>query len=151
MTPDQAARVSAEYGLKPDPAAIIKIDDRTSSDRSPPFCDIVVQFLPGEKMVLRFGNLPLDGDVRSSLKRLKATVQESGSNTRVELTLATTNANRLRRLATLVRRVSGRGRRYADPNYKWMCRRISESLTHFVNVLEAPLVETTGDCEDEMW
>lgn len=145
MRPDQAARLSAEYGLKLGPTPSIRIDDRTESDRTPPFCTVRATFVPADKMVMQFGNLPLDDDVRSWLKLLKATTQESPTSTHVEFTLPLKSAHRLRRLATLVRRVSGRGRRYADPNFKWICPRVSASLNHFVDVLEAPLVEATGD------
>src|SRR4051794_23568322 len=105
MDSDQAANLSAEYGFQLGRRPSIRIDDQTASDRSPPFCNIVVDFVPEEAMVLRFGNLPLDDDVRSSLKRLKATVQESATGTQVEFTLPITSAHQLRLLATLVRRV----------------------------------------------
>jgi len=114
----------------------IKIDDRTEFDRSPVFCSMFVRVTGPTQLELSITNLPLDEHVRKSLTSLRAKIAEMDYGNQVEIPITLKSAKRLRRLATQVRRIVGRGRRYADPNWKWICPRTARSLNRLATFLD---------------
>ena len=114
----------------------IRIDDRSSLDRSSLCCGMFVQVTEQEKLLLSISNMPIDDAVRKCLTRLGAKNSESTTGDHVELPLDLRSTNKLRQLATAVRRVAGRGRRYENRNFKWICPRASASLNRLADILD---------------
>jgi hypothetical protein len=116
--------------------APIRIDDRTASDCSNTFCTMFARIVGPNRLKLSIQNLPIDETVSKCLKGLGATNAGLASDGDWEILLGLNSAKKIRQLATAVRRVAGRGRRYGNRNWKWICPRASGSLNRLADVLE---------------
>lgn len=114
----------------------IRINDRSASDRSSVCCGMFVHITDPEKLLLSISNLPMDDDVRRCLRRLDVKNAESTTGDHIEIQFDVDSANKIRQLAIAVRRVAGRGRRYENPNFKWICPRAKASLNRLADFLE---------------
>lgn len=115
----------------------IRVDDRDSDDICYSFCDIHLKMtdLRDDKFTLILENVPFDDEVKSIAAELNGTWQSFRTGERLTLNLSASQATSLRRLATAIRKVAGRGRRYLDSNWKWIAPRTCKSLEGLARVL----------------
>ena len=109
---------------------LIRIDDRDSDDSYPGFCDIHLKMSAPDaaQFTLTLDNVPSDDEVKAVASELEGTWQSTRTGERLTLNLSISQKSDLRRLATAVRKVVGRGRRYLDSNWKWIAPRTAKSL-----------------------
>jgi hypothetical protein len=119
-------------------AVVISIDDRSEVDIHPGFCTITATVRrDSDSITLALTHPPLDGDVRALVDDLGGRVTETKLATVLSVDLSPTDHRRVRDLARLVKAVVGRGRRYADPNWKWIAPRTAGALERFARHLAA--------------
>jgi hypothetical protein len=114
----------------------IRVDDRTETDRCHNFCSMFVELNDALDVVMRIDCLPFDDEVLERLDRFNAEVSELNDGSRVQFLLTPNSSKQLRRLATAVRRVVGRGRRYPERNWKWIAPRTSNSIIRLADALD---------------
>jgi hypothetical protein len=117
----------------------IKIDDQGDHDVFPYFCTISVRVPErnGDSLVLKLQYAPLNADARELIEDQGGELENTPRGTTVTLQLRVTNVTFIRKLARTIRNTVGRGKRYANPNWKWMCGRTADSLDRFADVLMA--------------
>lgn len=121
--PDQARNLTSG-------TVFIRVDDRDSDDTYPGFCDIHLKMSAPDaaQFTLTLDNVPSDDEVKAVASELEGTWQSTRTGERLTLNLSISQKSDLRRLATAVRKVVGRGRRYLDSNWKWIAPRTAKSL-----------------------
>lgn len=109
---------------------LIRIDDRDSDDSYPGFCDIHLKMSApdADQFTLTLDNVPYDDDVKAVAEELEGTWQSTHTGERLTLSLSASQTADLRRLATGIRKVVGRGKSYLDRNWKWIAPRTAKSL-----------------------
>jgi hypothetical protein len=123
-----------------DPRSItgpIKIDDHKEHDVLASFCRIRVTF-PGREATefdLTLQNVPWDELVEEVASELGGEWSEIHTGRCLTLRLTARSDRQIRRLAEAIRKVTGRGKRYDDCNWKWITVRVSDSLKKFAGLL----------------
>ena len=117
----------------------IRVDDRESDDTYVGFCDIHLKMSApdADQFTLILDNVPFDDDVKTVAEELEGTWQTTRTGERLTLNLSASQKADIRRLATAIRKVVGRGRRYLDSNWKWIAPRTATSLEGFARKLKA--------------
>lgn len=117
--------------------ASFRIDDRQERDVYPGFCEIrvTVQDPEGSSALLELSPAPHSAEVGEVVERHGGQVTHEQFGTTIRLTLVRGDAHRVRDLARAIRRVTRRGQRYSDPNWKWICPRTADSLERFADAL----------------
>jgi len=112
---------------------VFKIDGQDSQDRSPDFCRIYADVERGTatQLKLRLERVPVTGDIRELVAGQGGEVSGEFPDTSIELPLAVKEVTFLRSFAKAFRRIVGRGGRYENPNWKWVCPRTADSLDRF--------------------
>ena len=119
-----------------------RIDDRNDGDVYPLFCGILVAVPapPDNEVLLVLDNAPHNSDVLELLQEHggRYTTDRLGS---VRIKLALRAGSRgdsafLRAFAKSIRKVVGRGQRYPDPQWKWICPRTAAALDLFADALK---------------
>lgn len=123
-----------------DPRSItgpIQIDDQNEYDVLDSFCRIRVTFLSREAtdFDLNLQNVPWDGQVENVAEELDGEWSEIRTGRCLTLGLTVKSDRQIRRLAEAIRKVTGRGKRYDDCNWKWITVRVSDSLKKFADLL----------------
>jgi hypothetical protein len=115
----------------------IRIDDQENDDCYPGFCDISLKMSDpnSSEFILTLSNVPFDDDVKELAAELDGTWDQSRYGERLTLELSVSQFTAISELATTIRNVVGRGRRYDDPNWKWIARRTARSLERLAKVL----------------
>ncbi len=115
----------------------IPVDDRDADDTYPGFCDIHLKMSAPDAatFTLVLDNVPFDDDVKSVAEELEGTWQSTRTGERLTLTLLTSQKADLRRLATAIRKVVGRGKSYLDKNWKWIAPRTAKSVEQFARAI----------------
>lgn len=117
----------------------IRIDDRDSDDIYCGFCDIhlMMSDAHADQITLTLDNVPFDDEVKSVAAEMNGSWESTRTGQRLTLILelSASQTTELRRLATAIRKVVGRGRRYLDSNWKWIARRAADSLHFFATQL----------------
>jgi len=123
-----------------DPRSItgpIQIDDHNEYDVLDSFCRIRVTF-PGREAIgfdLNLQNVPWDEQVENVAEELEGEWSEIHTGRCLTLGLTARSDRQIRRLAEAIRKVTGRGKRYDDCNWKWITVRVSGSLKKFAGLL----------------
>ena len=114
----------------------IRVDDRSGDDITE-FCDIHLKMSDrdSDQFTLILDNVPYDDNVESIAEDLDGDWQTTRFGRRLTLNLTTAQAADLRLLATAIRKVVGRGRRYLNSNWKWMAPRTAKSLLKLTRTL----------------
>lgn len=73
-------------------------------------------------------SIPFDDEAKAVAAELDGSWQATRTGQRLTLNLSCSQTSGIIRLATAIRRVVGRGRRYDDPNWKWIARRTANAL-----------------------
>lgn len=117
--------------------ASVRIDDRQERDVYPGFCEIQVsaQGPGGSSVLLQLSPAPYNGEVCEVVERLGGQVTQDSLGATIRLTLRQGDARPVRDLARGIRRMTRRGQRYPDPNWKWICPRIADSLERLAGTL----------------
>jgi hypothetical protein len=117
--------------------APIKIDDRDGQDVVFSFCSMMVRVPDSSEdaLVLTMQQIPLTEKTRCLIKDQGGSIREFAGGYAAELTLSVKSVTYIRKLARAIGQTTGRGKRYANPNWKWICRRTAASLERFATVL----------------
>jgi hypothetical protein len=115
----------------------IKIDDRDGQDVVFSFCSMMVRVPDSSEdaLVLTIHQLPLTEKTRGLIKDQGGSIREFAGGYAAEITLRVKNVTFIRKLARAIGQTTGRGKRYANPNWKWICPRTAASLERFASVL----------------
>lgn len=136
----QHAYQNAQGGFPPSSSTewSVRIDDRERSDVSPDFCSmwVLIGNTTAARFTLYLKNPPLDDKVTELISSRYGEITGSRPHLHVEIPLRTNEVTVLRKLATAIQRVVGRGRTYSNPNWKWVCRRTAASLNCFADRLK---------------
>ena len=108
----------------------IKVDDRGPHDVSQSFCSISVSVPDrlAQDLILKLHNAPPCPEAVALVERLGGTIHTSRFSTAITLPLKSSQGAAVARLARAIGAVVDRGRRYDDPNLKWICPRAAASL-----------------------
>ena len=121
----------------------ISIDDRHAGDVYPAFCQIIVT-VPDDGddlFLLEFLHPPHNEEVEELITDKggrvgQLTAGPCGPPVTLRIHVRPKDTPFLRQLARAVRRVTGRGRSYADPNWKWLAPRTAASLERLARHLD---------------
>lgn len=115
----------------------IRVDDRDSDDTYVGFCDIhlTMRDRDADDFTITLDNVPFDDEVKAVAADLGGSWQETRVGQRLTLNLLISESGVITRLATAIRQVVGRGRRYEDPCWKWIARRTAKSLERLAGVV----------------
>jgi hypothetical protein len=121
----------------------IGIDDRDAGDVYPAFCQIIVT-VPDTADALFFLELhhpPYNAEVEMLIEAKGGRIWQgaagpSSAPVLCRIPVLPKDAPFLRKLARAVRRVTGRGRSYVDPNWKWLAPRTAASLERLAQHLD---------------
>ena len=115
----------------------IKIDDQDSSDVSHGFCTISVSIDNNHStdFILLLRNAPADQDVIDLVEEMDGECEEEKYGHAIKIEMTIRDAPKVRRLAKVIHKTVGRGKRYIDSNWIWQARRASNSLEAFAKVL----------------
>ena len=115
---------------------LIRVDDRESDDTYVGFCDIHLNMRDrdADQFTLTLDNVPFDGDVKTVADELEGTWQTTRIGERLTLNLSAESSGNIRELANAIRNIVGRGKKYLDPNWKWIARRTAKSLERLAEI-----------------
>ena len=114
-----------------------RLDDRDDDDCYPGFCSIQLRMSDpnSSEFILILSNVPSDDDVKELAAELDGTWESTRTGERLTLELSASQFTAISELAAAIRKIVGRGRRYDDPNWKWIARRTAKSLERLAKVL----------------
>lgn len=112
-----------------------RIDDQGPDDHYGGFWRMHLTLTGPDRFSLSLVYLPLVDEIIELLESRKAEVKDYRGMTTAKIRLTTKDLAFIRKLATAVRRLIGRGRRYPDRNWKWQCPRAADSLEQFADHL----------------
>lgn len=115
----------------------IRIDDQSQGDVHLGFCQIHLsaQRSDDTSVLLELSPAPHDAEVEEMVNRHGGHITHGSIGATIQLPLGPRDARRVRDLARAIRRVTRRGQRYPDPNWKWICPRTADSLERFAELL----------------
>jgi hypothetical protein len=121
----------------------IKIDDRDGQDVLSSFCTMTVRVPDSSEdtLILYIQHIPLTGESRSLIEDEGGNIRALPDGYAAELTLSVKRVTFIRKLARAIGQTTGRGKRYANPNWKWICPRTAASLERFATVLKTYTAE----------
>jgi hypothetical protein len=118
----------------------IQMDDKGRHDVYQHFCSIFVKAPRQDErtFILTLNNSPLTPKIRQLVEARGGTIAESSDPARATITIRLTTrcVSFLNQLARTYRSAVFKGRRYADPQWKWICPRTSNSLERLAVVLD---------------
>jgi hypothetical protein len=116
---------------------LLRIDDRDPHDVYPGFCHIHLTLEPTDppKFNLVLENVPYDAGMEALAEELHAAWRDTRMGRTLTLSIPLDEIAVIRRLAKAVRSVVGRGKHYAYSNWRWIARRITNSLNKLAAVL----------------
>jgi hypothetical protein len=119
--------------------APIKIDDRDGQDVVASFCTMTVRVPDSSEdtLILSIQDIPLTAESRSLIEDEGGKVREFAGGYAAELKLKVKSVTFIRKLARAIGQTIGRGKRYHNPNWKWICPRTAASLERFATVLKS--------------
>ena len=125
----------------------IRIDDRGGQDVVSSFCSMMVRVPDSSEdaLVLTIQQIPLTEKTRCLIKDQGGSIREFAGGYTAELTLSVKSVTFIRKLARAIGQTTGRGKRYANPNWKWICPRTAASLERFATVLMSYRAERSSN------
>lgn len=130
----------AQYGRPLDrsaPKQSLVVDDFSSSDQSHSFCHLSVELDDSEAFRLKIQNAPVSAPLREFVESRGWSIQETVYGPIIVIDLVVRESVVISELAKAVGRQVGRGRRYDNPNWKWVCPRTADSLKRLAQALWA--------------
>ena len=115
----------------------IQLDDRDRDDSYAGFCNIHLEMVDpkGDQFVLILDNVPFDEDVEQLVEQLSGIWGTTKYGRILSIPLTIKDSGKINRMATAIERVVGRGKRYSEPNWKWIAHRTGGSLRLFASRL----------------
>jgi hypothetical protein len=98
-----------------------------------------------DTLILSIQHIPLTGESRSLIEDEGGNIREFPDGYAAEITLKVKSVTFIRKLARAIRQTIGRGKRYLNPNWKWICPRTAASLERFATVLKTYNTERKSD------
>ncbi len=128
-------RYSAHSTNRPGASNRIRLDDPGIQHGKVQFFSVVLELPspPAGKLRLTLDNLPWDDDVESAAADLYGEWSETFRGRTLTVSFHDRSHPKLRRLAQAIKRVVGRGKRYSDPNWKWMAPAIATTLVELTD------------------
>ena len=125
----------------------IKIDDRDGQDVLSSFCTMTVRVPDSSEgtLILSIQHIPLTGESRSLIEDGGGNIRALPDGYVAEIKLKVKSVTFIRKLARAIRQTIGRGKRYHNPNWKWICPRTAASLERFATVLKTYNTERKSD------
>ncbi|REJ91779.1 MAG: hypothetical protein DWQ35_13835 [Planctomycetota bacterium] len=114
-----------------------QIDDFGPEDRYHLCCHIQLRVNGDNAFELSLENIPTNRELSELIALRGPNIADGDFGTNISLQLNLADIGFLRDLARVVRRITRRGQRYNNPNWKWVCRRTGESLERLARYLEA--------------
>jgi hypothetical protein len=107
-----------------------RVDDQSSVDKSPNFCNLTVKVSEHDphSFELVLERVPWDEHVEDVAEECSGEWTAELYGRSLTVCLNVKNITAVRRLAGAIGKVTGRGRRYSIPNWKWVSRRTAASL-----------------------
>jgi hypothetical protein len=113
----------------------VKIEDQTAGDRG--LCRLIATVVGPDTSNLQLTNCPMTDELRAFARSCTGLAADTGIDNAIQLRLSVKQVGVIRKLASIIRRTVGRGRRYQDPNWKWICPRTADSLEQFADKITA--------------
>jgi hypothetical protein len=125
------------YGTGSAEITKIDVDDKGPTDRYGGFCTVkvVLSQCDGGEFRVELLHAPCDSRVEGLVEELGGEWEETPLGRMLTLNLSVTRVSDIRTLAKAIRQVVGRGRRYDDRNWKWICPRTAASLDRFADTI----------------
>jgi hypothetical protein len=105
--------------------------DGSAGDSAGLACFIWVVTTGDQTFKLHFRNAPTDDDIVELVESMDGKIADG----RIEIDLHVKNTAFIGKLAKAFRSVVGRGKRYWNPNWKWVCPKTRDSLVLFAGAL----------------
>lgn len=124
----------------------ISIYDQDAEDRFHGTCEIhsTAADLKAGKFTLVLDSIPFDEDVEGLVWELDGVCENSRTGRTFKIPIRIDSAPKIRKLARIVHKVIGRGKRYLDSNWRWQAPTIARSLEFFAKVLAEGYRESRG-------
>ena len=115
----------------------LRIDDRGQHDVYPGFCEIMMSHdkANADQLILKLENVPWGEQVEAWAQKYDGKWEGTRTGRNLTVSVRLNEVTQLRRLANSIRNVTGRGRRYGEPSWKWMTERTAKSLERLANHL----------------
>lgn len=113
----------------------VRLDDPAIQHSKAQFFSVVLE-LPSQlagNLRLTLESLPWDEDVEAAAGDLYGQWSETDRGRKLSLIVTDNCHPKLRRLAQAIKRVVGRGKRYPEPNWKWMAPVIADTLVELTD------------------
>jgi hypothetical protein len=113
------------------------IDDQAENDVPRAFCNMTITLPDSESNDFRLTLYPVpwDKDVEALVDALGGKWHDNSIGRVLKVPLTIRSVPDIRRLARAIRKVTGRGKRYVNANWKWSTRRTAGSLERFARLL----------------
>jgi len=113
------------------------IDDQNEADIAGAFCNmsVTLQAPESNEFQLTLCPVPWDEDVENLVESLHGQWQRISTGRRLKVPMTVKSVPDMRKLSRAIRRVTGRGKRYDNSNWKWSTRRTADSLERFARLL----------------
>lgn len=124
---------------EPGTGLCLKIDDRSSGDKSGAFCTIYLSDAirqPGF-FCLTLKNVPYDRKVEELVTKYQGEWTGPELQKTLVIPIRKSSGPYLSQLATAIRRVVGKGRRYDPRDWKWIAPRTADSVGRLAECLKA--------------
>jgi hypothetical protein len=117
----------------------IQIDDRGPHDVYPHFCTISARVPDrnGETLILTLQNCPCNVELIALVEKRGGTIIPSEHGPTIEIMITSNHISTVSGLSHTISRLTGRRRKYPNPQWKWICPRAANSLDRLVAVLAA--------------
>lgn len=117
------------------PPPTIRVDDQHDGDEPSLFCSLSVTEVVGDEFKLVCDHLPVSPEVEDLVANKAGILNRTATGAFSEVRLTVRDSPYLRQLAKAIRRLVGRGQRYSDANWKWICPRTAASLERLADTL----------------
>jgi len=113
-----------------------QIDDFSPPERYDLYCHIRLRVNDEDTFKLSLENVPTNDELIELIEMRGPDISDGtfGRNISLRMTIADTRF--VHELAKAVRRITRRGQRYKNSNWKWVCRTTSDSLDRLASCLE---------------
>jgi len=113
-----------------------KIDDQTEHDNHDQFCGVFVRVIDDTNFELDLtNNAPPSPRIKALVESKGGKVQAESGYSSINVKLTLEDHDFIEQLSDEIGNLVSPGRKYGDPNWKWLCPRTAVSLRRFADVL----------------
>jgi len=115
----------------------IKLDDQSEHDITDAFCGVFVS-VPTERLLqLRLtNNAPVTEEIRNLVESYGGSIYENNRNSNIEIGIDPSNYLFIDNLAKTIDNAISSGRKYHNPNWKWLCPRTAKTLSKLSKAIQ---------------